>query len=178
MDFGKTFTKLPIGEIQGHTDVGITTDYILWGSDDGSGRVYRHYRGRDDYDIVLWGSQYIWFILSSGNQVYVGTMPSRKGQRGALLASDNQGLTWQKILELDPPSTKAYNQGFYGESRKITPNGWIFFSGSERSYRVRKLDSNLPSAIKAGWKRLDRFGEQIKRYFKRSVHSLKSSLNG
>lgn len=137
-DRGKTFEILARGEDQGHTDIAFSRDYLFWGNDDGSGRLYRydvqHKKGR----ALFAGDQFVWFIVADGDQVYAGTVPPKTARTpAALLASSDQGETWQKILEVsvDDP---AYLVGVRGDSRFLSSDGWLYFVAGSATYRVRR----------------------------------------
>ncbi len=139
-DRGDTFTIEARGPHQGHTDVAFTTDYIFWGSDDQSGRLFRVSRQTGQSETLLAGSQFMWFTVAHAQQVYVGTVTSDPagGERAALLASPDQGQTWQKLIETDP-SAGGYDQGFGAESRHLTANGWLYCTSvATPSYRLRR----------------------------------------
>lgn len=138
-DRGQTWITLASGPDQGDTDVGLTTDYILWLSDNERGNILRENRQTGVADTVLTGRQYMWFIVTQADQVYVGTMASSRshGEGAALLASADQGQTWQKLIAT-PPSQHSYDQGLSGESRNLSANGWLYCSDSQQSYRVRR----------------------------------------
>lgn len=143
-DRGATWTTLARGSSEGHTDVALTDDFVIWCSDDQSGRILRSHRDNGRTETLTAGSQFIWFGVGAGSQVYVGTMVSKKagGERAALLASADQGATWQKLLE-SPPSDGPYTQGFSGESRRLSANGWVYVNGDAQGYgagtfRVRR----------------------------------------
>lgn len=139
-DRGATFTILAQGRGQGHTDVAFTLDYVFWASDDQSGRILRVERQTGRMQALTGLSQFMWFAVAGGQQVYVGTMASQKagGERAALLASADQGETWQKLLETEP-SAGAYEQGFNAESRALSADGWLYCSGGGASYRIRRV---------------------------------------
>jgi len=143
-DRGATFQILAQGPDQGHTDVAFTDDYVLWASDDQSGRVYRVSRTSGAAETLLGWSQFMWFAVADGPQVYIGTVTSSRfgGERAALLASSDQGNTWQKVLET-ALSHGPYAQGWYAESREASAGGWLYCTGGDesgpKSYRVRRL---------------------------------------
>lgn len=138
-DRGATFTVIAAGRDQGHTDVAFTNDYVFWASDDQSGRVFRADRQTGATETLMGVSQFMWFAVADAQQLYVGTMTSQKagGERAALLASADQGDTWQKLLETEP-SQGAYDQGFNAESRNLSADGWLYCAGAGASYRVRR----------------------------------------
>jgi photosystem II stability/assembly factor-like uncharacterized protein len=138
-DRGGTFTVIAAGRDQGHTDVAFSADYVFWASDDQSGRVFRVDRQTGFMETLMGVSQFMWFAVAGDQQVYVGTMTSQKagGERAALLASADQGNTWQRLLETDP-SAGPYDQGFNAESRALSAGGWLYCSGGAQSYRIRR----------------------------------------
>jgi hypothetical protein len=139
-DRGGTFTILARDAHQGHTDVTFTRDYVFWASDDQSGRVFRVDRQTNRNQVLMGRSQFMWFAVAGDYQVYVGTQTSRYGggERAALLASPDQGQTWQKLLET-AVSTGPYDQGFTAESRRLTSNGWLYLADKQgASYRLRR----------------------------------------
>jgi hypothetical protein len=144
-DHGDTFQSLAHGPRHGHTDVAFTDDYLFWCSDDQSGRVFRVDRNSGGVETVLRDSQFVWFGVADDTQVYVGTMTSRRagGERATLLASDDQGQTWQKLLE-SSPSAGPYSRGFLAESRQLSAGGWLYCTLKDdppRSFRVRHVPS-------------------------------------
>ncbi|RMD67556.1 hypothetical protein D6817_01260 [Candidatus Pacearchaeota archaeon] len=127
------------GTKEGHTDVAFTPDYVFWASDNGSGRVFRYVRGESFEEIVLGGGkQFVWFAASyPPSEVYVGTKTSQKegGERAAVLASRDNGATWQKLIEL-PTSTRDY-EGF-SCSRNTTFSGALYVSSTDgRAWRIQ-----------------------------------------
>ncbi len=139
-DRGATWTVLAESRRDGHTDVAFTSDYVIWASDDQSGRVFRVRRETGAVDSLMGRSQFMWFaVTDERQQVYVGTAPSARsgGERAALLASTDQGTTWQKLIETEP-SSGPYDKGFAAESRALSAGGWLYCSGGGRSYRVRR----------------------------------------
>jgi len=146
---GVSFLMLGCGPDQGHTDVAFTDDFVFWCSDDGSGQVLRVCRQSGQAEALLGPSQFIWFAVAREQQIYVGTVTSgRFGlERAALLASADQGNTWQKLL-VTAPSTGPYTQGFFAESRQLSAGGWLYCTGGDasgpKSYRVRRAGSTLP----------------------------------
>lgn len=137
-DRGQTWVTIASGVDEGDTDVSLTNDYIIWLSDDASGRVFLANRGGGAVDGVLRGTQYMWFTVAQGDLIYIGTMASNhsRGKRAALLASSDQGQSWQKLIET-PPSTQPYDQGLYGDSRHLSTNGWLYCTDPQQSYRIR-----------------------------------------
>ena len=137
-DRGQSFTILAAGPGEGHTDVTFTADFVIWASDDQSGRIFRV--GRQDGDVQAFAGspQFMWFAVSDAEQVYVGTTNNAGGQRAALLASADQGATWQNLLQSDL-SQAAYDQAFFGESRQLSTGEWLYFTGASKSWRVRRM---------------------------------------
>jgi photosystem II stability/assembly factor-like uncharacterized protein len=141
-DRGATWNTIASGAWEGHTDVCFTDRYIIWCSDDQSGRVFRTTSPTGPMETLMGGTQFVWFGVAAGKTVFVGTMSSQRdgGDRAALLVSNDQGTTWQKLLET-VPSVSPYSCGFIAESRNLSTGGWLYFSLSEQhvltSYRVR-----------------------------------------
>jgi hypothetical protein len=139
-DRGATWVVLGEGSHDGPTDVALTADYIIWASDDQSGEVSRVSR-RTGYTKTLMGrSQFMWFAVTDTNsQIYVGTVTSAKegGERAALLASFDEGTTWQKLMQT-PLSNGPYDESFRAESRVLSANGWLYCTGAGASYRIRR----------------------------------------
>jgi hypothetical protein len=140
-DRGATFRITARGPHHGHTDVTCTADYLIWCSDDKSGRVYRVSRHSGEVETLMETSQFMWFATSDDQQVYIGTVTAQPAQQAVLLASPDQGETWQVLLRT-PASLDAYGQEFYGESRRLSASGWMYFTGTMdgqlHSYRVRR----------------------------------------
>lgn len=136
-DGGATFHALASGHGQGHTDVAFTTDYILWAADDAAGHVYRTSRQTGATERLLGRSQYMWWAVARDELVYVGTMASAAGDRACLLASDDQGNTWRKLLETSP-AAGDFDKGLVAESRNLSSAGWLYFAAEGTSYRLRK----------------------------------------
>jgi hypothetical protein len=141
-NYGETFKIIAQGENEGNTDVAFTRDYVIWASDDQSGRVFRVSRETADSETLMGYSQFMWFSVAKDKQIYVGTMTSKEegGERACLLASNDQGTTWQKLLETDL-STGPYSQGFFAESRELSNNGWLYCSDMNKSYRIRRISN-------------------------------------
>jgi photosystem II stability/assembly factor-like uncharacterized protein len=139
-NYGETFKIIAQGRDEGNTDVAFTRDYVIWASDDQSGRVFRVSRETGNSETLMGQSQFMWFAVAKDEQIYVGTMTSKEegGERACLLASSDQGTTWQKLLETDL-STGPYNQGFFAESRQLSSNGWLYCSNMNKSYRIRRI---------------------------------------
>lgn len=137
-DYGATWNYFR-GKDQGHTDVAFTKDYVLWGSDDKSGRIFRvDKKSGLEETVVGGGRQFIWFLVSDKEEtIYAGTMTSQKqgGEKAALIVSSDQGENWQKIFEL-PPSQTDY-QGF-ADSRELSSEGYLYFNYYGEAYRVRR----------------------------------------
>jgi len=143
-DRGATFQILDSGRGQGHTDVAITTNYVIWGSDHGDGYIWRTDRQSGATEVLLGQSQYMWFVVAEGKQVYVGTMASQAGDRACLLASTDEGTTWQKLIETSR-AEGTYGQGFVAESRNLSAAGWLYSAAEGVSYRVRREPASQPS---------------------------------
>lgn len=129
-DRGDTWKTIARGPKQGHTDLGITNDYVIWASDDKSGRVFRIDRGTETSRTIMFGlGQLMWFVIAQKEQIYIGTIvsDSHGSQRAVLLASDNQGDSWQKLLETDLSESDC-DKGFLAESRVLSQAGWFYFS--------------------------------------------------
>jgi hypothetical protein len=139
-DRGRSWTILAEGAGQGHTDVALTPDWVFWGSDDQGALVWRQDRLSGRSEPLLGSHQCIWFTVAGESRIYVGSMTSTRvaAQRAALLASPDQGATWQKIMETEPAS-RGFEKGFTAESRNLSAAGWLYFSAEDRSYRVRAL---------------------------------------
>lgn len=141
-DRGTTWEILDSGPDQGHTDVAFCQDSIVWASDDQSGRVESIDKRTGRTRLVDVSSQFMWFAVSDARQVFVGTAVSRAGQRACLLASRDQGQTWQKVLESPEVATKDYSDGMGSESRYLSANRWLYFSrvgNTIQSYRIRAI---------------------------------------
>lgn len=142
-DRGVTWHVIASGPDQGHTDLAFTNQKLIWASDDQSGRVLTVDEGSGQTsEAVRDGAEFMWFAVSSGNQVFVGTAVSDQGQHAALIASSDGGATWQKILQSPETSTKAYSDGMIADSRFLSAGGWLYFTrdgASKQSYRVRKI---------------------------------------
>ena len=129
------------GPRDGHTDVAFTRDYVFWGSDDGSGRVLREDRKTGQVKTVLSSpGHYIWWIITDGEQLFLGTAASVSEKRSVVLASQDQGESWQKLIESEP-SRRPYDRGFQSESRNASVNGWVYCSNGENAYRFRRASS-------------------------------------
>jgi hypothetical protein len=141
-DRGATFHDLARHFHDGPTDGAFTDDFAFWGTDNGSGQLWRVSRTTGAQEELLGDSQYLWFTVAAGKQIFVGTVTSRQdgGERAALLASADQGATWLKLLETDE-STGPYTRGFSAESRELSAGGWLYCTGgaegASKSYRVR-----------------------------------------
>lgn len=142
-DYGASWQIIVRGPREGDTDVALTRDFIVWGSDDGSGRIIRVDRATGATDEFQGWPQFVWFTVTDGQeQIYVGTVSALPlgGDRAVLLASADQGQTWQRLSET-APSTGPYTQGFFAESRQLSAGGWLYCTGGDqrgpRSYRVR-----------------------------------------
>ncbi|MCC6554213.1 MAG: hypothetical protein IT372_14530 [Polyangiaceae bacterium] len=147
-DRGETFRRLPATGIGGHTDVAFTPDFILWAADSSDGYIYRTNRHTGDTEELLGGTQYMWWAVAADDQVYIGTMPSGPGDQAALLASSDQGATWQKLIE-GSPAEAAYMRGFVGESRNLSTAGHLYCSAEGVAYRVRRSpEPPSPAAVR------------------------------
>lgn len=142
-DYGNTWYWINSGGKQGHTDVAISERYVLWGSDDSLGRILRAPRQpvRDGRAVVWQPYHHVWWIVAERRQIYVGTFTS-KGKReysGAfLIASDDEGETWQRLL-VEPPYENALFSGFVNDSRRLSAEGWLYCATSSgRAFRIRR----------------------------------------
>lgn len=143
-DHGETCQILARGPQEGDTDVAFTQDFVLWCTDDGSGRILRVDRTSGATETTVPWPQYVWFAVTDGQEhVYVGTVSAQQfgGDRATLLASSDQGHTWQTLSQT-APSSGPYSQGFFAESRQLSASGWLYCTGGDehgpRSYRVRR----------------------------------------
>lgn len=142
-DRGVTFDIMNQGTDQGFTDLALLDQSLMWCSDDGTGRVYRQDRTSGWIETVTRGSGYMWFGVGEGKQLFVGSVASRTGggDRGALLATDDNGDTWTKILETRV-STQPYSAVIHADSRHLSPGGWLYFTADlddgAQSFRVRR----------------------------------------
>lgn len=141
-DQGKSWQWIDTGRGNGHTDVAFTNKFVLWGSDDSYGRICYSPRNpvSDCKDILFGRYHQVWWIIAKSKQIYAGTfVDDAKSRSGAfLLASNNEGQTWQKLMEVGKPGAGA--KAFFGESRNISSSGWIYFiTSTGKSYRVKKL---------------------------------------
>ena len=141
-DYGRSWEVLRRGPAHGHTDVAFTSRYVLWGSDDNSGRIYRVPRGKHRGCAITGHRQNIWFVVARGRQVFAGSWTDRGA--AALLASHDEGDHWQKIMEFPVPEGRG--GGFCNDSRNLSAGGWLYvsFSGNRRSYRVRRASPSAP----------------------------------
>jgi|RhiMetdeSRZDD1v2_1073273.scaffolds.fasta_scaffold97154_1 photosystem II stability/assembly factor-like uncharacterized protein len=140
-DGGKTWHWINSGGKQGHTDVAFSERYVFWGSDDNLGRILRAPRSAvQDGQTILWAADHhVWWLIAYGRQVYAGTLTGeRKKNTGAyLLASADEGATWQKLLE-DSDGGAALGS-FQAESRELSADGWLYCSTmSGKAYRIRR----------------------------------------
>ena len=141
-DRGDTWHILDSAPDQGHTDVCFTDDYVIWCSDDQSGRIYRVRNSDGQRETTTGSVEFVWWGIADGKQVYAATMTSLKngGDRAVVLASRDQAGTWQKLMETTT-STEPYSRGFIGESREVSAGGWVYFTKSDAdgltSYRMR-----------------------------------------
>ena len=156
-DHGTTFQVIVRGPLEGHTDIAFTRDYIFWCTDNATGQILRISRATADLQVITGLSQFVWFGVAGDEQLYVGTVVSQRfgGERAALLASADQGETWQKLSQT-ALSTGVYSQGFFAESRQLSAGGWLYCTGGDehgpRSYRVRRAQpaGASTSAVRAG----------------------------
>ena len=144
-DGGTTWHAIIAGRKQGNTDVAIAPSAVFWGSDDWLGRIVCAPRDTPDAGrSVLWcDDRQIWFLDSSGSQLYAGTMAERPsvGDAVYLAASADEGKTWQKLLALR--ASKAGMFGFTGDSRRCSAGGWLYFATVDGAgYRVRRESSS------------------------------------
>jgi hypothetical protein len=143
-DNGKSWKWIANGRGNGHTDLAFSDHFVFWGSDDWYGRIIRSTRAQvQEGETILFAKRHqIWWVVARNQQIYAGTfLEHPKSQSGAfLIASDNEGHTWQKLIEVGQAGPKL--KAFLGESRRLTSDGWVYFSTSEgQSYRVRKTSS-------------------------------------
>ena len=139
-DEGKSWHWINTGGKQGHTDLAVSESHIFWGSDDNLGRILRAPRGTvSDGTTILWGADHhVWWLVAQGRQIYAGTFTGeRKKYNGAyLLASSDEGATWQKLLE---DSDGARLSAFQAESRQLSAGGWLYCATmSGKTYRMRR----------------------------------------
>jgi photosystem II stability/assembly factor-like uncharacterized protein len=143
-DKGKTWHWINSGGKQGHTDVALTDRYVLWGSDDNLGRVLRASRTPvKDGKTILWQPHHhVWWIVAKKQQIYAGTFRDtgqgdEKYAGAFLLASADEGQTWQKLLE-DSDGSRPFS-AFDAESRQLSADGWLYCATvSGKAYRVRR----------------------------------------
>ena len=140
-DGAATWQQIIAGRRQGHSDVAFSRAHVFWGSDDWMGRVIRASRATvEPGETILWckGHQG-WFVVASGRQVYVGTLIEDPQSRddAFLLASSDEGRSWQKLLVHNKPTPGV--RAFLGESRGLSAGGWVYFATDiGEGYRVRK----------------------------------------
>jgi hypothetical protein len=140
-DQGLSWHWIHRGGKQGHTDLAFTNELTIWGSDDHWGRILLTPRdSTDDGRTILQGfGQQTWFVVAAGAHAYAGTygLEDCKVPGAYLLASSDQGRTWQKLLRCGDANDKTI--GLQGESRYLSREGWLFFSTTDKkAYRVRK----------------------------------------
>jgi hypothetical protein len=142
-DHGATFVDLARGPHEGHTDVVGTRDYVLWCTDNSSGQVLRTSRATGETQVLTIGSQFLWFGVADDEQMYVGTAAGGGLGRtqAVLLASRDQGTTWQKVAQ-SAWSPDEHWRSLFAESRKLSAGGWLYCSVTDgdagrRSFRVR-----------------------------------------
>ena len=143
-DGGQTWHWIAHGRGNGHTDVTFSEHYTWWGSDDWYGRIIRSARDSvEEGETLLFAKRHqIWWMVARNQQIYAGTfLEHPKSRSGAfLIASDDEGLHWQKLMELGQAGPEL--KSFHGESRALSSGGWMYVSSSEgRSYRFRKTSS-------------------------------------
>jgi hypothetical protein len=142
-DGGASWQMLAQGPEQGHTDAVITEAFVFWGSDSKYGAAtYRYNRRTKAEKVVLRGGQYVWWLAADTvhDIVYFGTMTARKtgGEKPVIMASRDQGRTWQKLMELGS-SSRNY-EGFRCCSREVSKNGWLYagLTGDRPGIRIRR----------------------------------------
>jgi hypothetical protein len=141
--YGNTWHWINSGGKQGHTDVAISERYVLWGSDDNLGRILRAPRQpvRDGRAVLWQPYHHVWWIVADRRQVYAGTFTC-KGKReyscAFLIASDDEGETWQRLLE-ESYDENARVSAFVAESRRLSAEGWLYCAtASGRASRIRR----------------------------------------
>jgi hypothetical protein len=138
-DHGQTWQTLARGPWEGHTDLGFTSDYIFWGTDNRTGILLRQDKSTDALDTIFAGGhQYIWFIVADNRKaIYFGTLTSgvSGGEVAVVCGSMDQGKSWQKLIEL-PATTDAFRGFSYG-CYHPTPSGYVFVSTGSVGYRLR-----------------------------------------
>ncbi len=145
-DGGKTWQWIKAGPKEGHTDVALTANHVIWGSDDQMGRILIAPRDKvTEGQEALWGHrQQVWFVISDEQrQVYAGTfgvpMSNNNDNGSFLLASSDEGKTWQNLMFFQKTGGSS---AFRGESRRLSQDGWLYFTTSGgKGYRVRKVPS-------------------------------------
>ena len=141
-DEGGTWHWLNSGSRQGHTDLAISDHFVFWGSDDNLGRLIRAPRDpAQDGKTILWAPyHHVWWVVAENQQIYAGTYTDHpRGYSGAfLVASADEGKTWQKLMEA--PKGENGMGSFNSESRVLSADGWLYFTASNRkSFRVRRV---------------------------------------
>jgi len=116
---------------------------VLLASDDQSGRIFVVDRSSGQSQTITAGSQLMWFSVADAQQVFVGSMVSKPegGEHSALLASPDEGRTWQKVMVSDEPSTGHYSHDMFAESRNLSAGGWLYFTmagPNSVSFRIRR----------------------------------------
>jgi len=150
-DSGVTWHWINSGGKQGHTDLAISDHYVLWGSDDNLGRVIRAPRSpvQDGKTIVWEPYHHVWWLVAENRQIYAGTLTGegKKKYTGAfLLASADEGKTWQKLLE-DTDGGVALSV-FNAESRRLSTDGWLYcVTDSGKAYRIRHMPNVAGAAL-------------------------------
>jgi hypothetical protein len=142
-DRGATWQTIASGPDQGHTDLAISNAKLIWASDDQSGRIFTvDPNSGQTSETVRDDVEFMWFAVSGGPQVFVGSAVSKQGQHAVLLASSDSGANWQKLLASPETATKPYSDGMIADSRYLSAGGWLYFTrdgATKQSYRVRKI---------------------------------------
>ncbi len=140
-DGGRTWTWLMTGGKQAHADVGLSRDFVFWGSDDRLGRILRSPRGDPDAGRTLISARHhnIWFLVTDADQVYAGTFCEFAEDVGPILvASRDQGRTWQKVL--NGRDLVGGARALDASSRRLSDAGWLYFTvGGRQGCRVRRV---------------------------------------
>jgi len=144
-DAGSTWHWILRGRKQGYTDVAISRSLTLWGSDDRLGRIVCGTRNAPlSGETVLWSKgQQVWFVTAQDAQVFVGTFVEDTWNRHPvyLLASRDEGRSWQKLLEYG--ASQPGPKGYVTDSRQLSVGGWLYFTdGNGQGYRVRRSPSH------------------------------------
>ena len=148
-DRGATWNVINAAPDQGHTDLALTNENLIWASDDRSGRIFTvDKKSGQTVQTVRDDVMYMWFAVSGADQVFVGSAVSGPGQHAVLLASSDAGMTWQKLLESPETAVDAYSDGMIAESRYLSAGGWLYFTRAgitKQSYRVRRTPAQSGS---------------------------------